>query len=27
MFAAPISLMPGAIEEHDGFIFADFMLR
>jgi uncharacterized protein (TIGR00290 family) len=27
MFAAPISLVPGAIEEHDGFIFADFMLR
>lgn len=27
MFAAPISLAPGAIEEHDGFIFADFMLR
>ena len=27
MFAAPISLVPGAIEEHDGFIFADFSLR
>ncbi len=27
MFAAPISLVPGAIEEHDGFIFADFALQ
>ena len=27
MFAAPISLVPGAIEEHDGFLFADFALQ
>jgi uncharacterized protein (TIGR00290 family) len=27
MFAAPISLAPGAIEEHDGFVFADFTLQ
>jgi uncharacterized protein (TIGR00290 family) len=27
MFAAPLSLAAGAVEEHDGFIFADFALR
>ena len=27
MFAAPLSLAAGAVEEHDGFIFADFTLR
>lgn len=27
MFAEPIPLVPGAIEEHDGFIFADFALQ
>jgi uncharacterized protein (TIGR00290 family) len=27
MFAAPISLAPGALEEHDGFVFADFTLQ
>jgi uncharacterized protein (TIGR00290 family) len=27
MFAAPISLSPGSIEEHDGFMFADFVLQ
>jgi diphthamide synthase (EF-2-diphthine--ammonia ligase) len=27
MFAAPISLVPGVVEERDGFVFADFALR
>jgi diphthamide synthase (EF-2-diphthine--ammonia ligase) len=27
MFAAPIALTSGMIEEHDGFVFADFSLR
>jgi uncharacterized protein (TIGR00290 family) len=27
MFAKPISLVPGVIEEHDGFVFADFTLE
>ena len=27
MFAAPIALTPGVVEEHDGFVFADFMLQ
>jgi uncharacterized protein (TIGR00290 family) len=27
MFAAPLALTPGAVEEHDGFVFADFLLR
>jgi uncharacterized protein (TIGR00290 family) len=27
MFAEPISLTPGAVEEHDGFVFADFKLQ
>jgi diphthamide synthase (EF-2-diphthine--ammonia ligase) len=27
MFAEPISLVPGVIEEHDGFVFADFTLE
>jgi uncharacterized protein (TIGR00290 family) len=26
MFAAPIALVPGVVEEHDGFVFADFLL-
>jgi uncharacterized protein (TIGR00290 family) len=26
MFARPISLEPGPVEEHDGFVFADFTL-
>jgi uncharacterized protein (TIGR00290 family) len=26
MFAAPISLVPGMVEERDGFVFADFAL-
>jgi uncharacterized protein (TIGR00290 family) len=26
MFSAPIGIEAGAVEEHDGFIFADFML-
>lgn len=26
MFAQPIALAPGAVEEHDGFVFADFTL-
>jgi uncharacterized protein (TIGR00290 family) len=27
MFARPISLVPGVIEPHDGFVFADFTLQ
>jgi uncharacterized protein (TIGR00290 family) len=27
MFAAPIALVPGVVEERDGFVFADFALR
>ena len=27
MFAQPISLVPGVIETHDGFVFADFTLQ
>jgi uncharacterized protein (TIGR00290 family) len=27
MFAEPILLEPGAVEEHDGFVFADFKLQ
>lgn len=27
MFAAPILLVGGAVEEHDGFVFADFLLQ
>jgi uncharacterized protein (TIGR00290 family) len=26
MFAAPLSLVPGPVENHDGFVFADFTL-
>ena len=27
MFAQPISLVPGVVEQHDGFVFADFTVK